>query len=90
MGAWGGAEISTFYMREIISLETQPIVTTFNSLTEQFLEKFLATQRLPISRSESQHCPQWVLSVHHAQISLIYELLMGQHFTKMRTTSIKN
>lgn len=90
MGAWVGAENSTFYVREIISLETKPIVTTFNSLTVQFLEKYFANQRPQISRSESQHCPQWALSIHHTQIGLIYELLMGQHFTKMRITSVKN
>lgn len=60
MGAWGGTEISTFYMREIINLETQLRVTICNSLTMQFLENFFANQRLQISRSESQHCPQIV------------------------------
>lgn len=90
MGAWGEAEISTFHMREIISWETQPIVTAFNSLTMQFLENSFANQRLQVFIAEPQHCPQWTLCTHHAQIGLIYELLMDQHITKLRIASIKN
>lgn len=57
MGAWGGADSSTFYMVEIISLETQPAVVAICSSLLKVLHnsswKNLLQTKDSVSRSES-------------------------------------
>lgn len=61
MGAWGGTEISTFYMREIINLETQrelpPVIVSLCSSWKTFLQtKDFRFLDLSLNTVLSGHC----------------------------------